>query len=294
MINGTSNSGVNQIYKETGRQQTVSKKMMVVFLLSDFFIVGFSQGLGIIDGQGDDQFDSVIIQQIDETNHHSFSDNPVVSVDSDELHRTALAPLQTITITTKTDVVLLMDVSGSMEFETICYGCYSPYDGVADWTTITNTLYPNPDYYNPIPINHLPTSYPDGYAGSNTGQLCSGPTAYHTVSGGNPTKYIVIEAELYSRRNQSIYDIDVRAPGQGYWAVQHSNDRTIHNMEGATWDPDGTYDNGAHPILSIAPYTDEDRGSWVSHHPFVSWAGVISGTPLGFDYTLGQAQANQS
>ncbi|HEX9925978.1 MAG TPA: vWA domain-containing protein, partial [Anaerolineae bacterium] len=200
------------------------------------------------------------------------------------------------------DLALVFDVSGSMQYETICYGCYEPYsDGSVDWTNLNlipgySLDYPNPAYLNPIPIDHLPNKDLDGTSGGiglNTGQLCFGRdgngTDYYTGSGGGggTQRFVIIEAELYSMNN-SDYDRDVWQPGRGYWAVQHTNWRTVARMLN-NGDPDTSYATGARTILPS--YT---RGSWVSHHPFVSWQIEELGLPLGHDYTLADAEADTS
>jgi len=202
------------------------------------------------------------------------------------------------------DLALVFDMSGSMQFETICYGCYEPYrDGSLNWTDINPTTdpdysldYPNPAYLNPIPIDHLPNKDLDGSAdgiGLNTGQLCFGRDGngadYYTGSGGggDTQRFVIIEAELYSKNN-SIYEHAVRGPGRGYWAIQHTNWRSVARMFNNS-DPDTSYGTGARAILPS--YT---RGSWVSHHPFVSWQIQEFGIPLGHDYTLADAEADTS
>lgn len=200
------------------------------------------------------------------------------------------------------DVSVVFDVSGSMQFDTICLGCYEPYgDGNTSWTNLATTPdysldYPNPAYFHPIPTNHLPNKDLDGSpggAGLNSGQLCFGRdgngTGYYSGSGGGSgtRRFVIIEAELYSANN-SIYDRSFRQPGRGYWAVQHSSWRTTARMLN-NHDPDTSYGTGARPILPAY-----SRGSWVAHHPFTSWQIEELGIPFGQDYDLADAQADTS
>ncbi|HEX9925899.1 MAG TPA: Tad domain-containing protein [Anaerolineae bacterium] len=202
------------------------------------------------------------------------------------------------------DVSVVFDVSGSMQFDTICYGCYEPYgDGNTNWTNLAGTAdysteYPNPAYFHPIPTNHLPNKDQDGSAGGvglNSGQLCFGRdggngAGYYSGSGGGggaTQRFVIIEAELYSANN-SIYDRSFRQPGRGYWAVQHTSWRSVARMLN-NGDPNTSYGTGARPILPA--YT---RGSWVSHHPFASWQIEELDIPFGHDYTLADAEADTS
>ena len=72
------------------------------------------------------------------------------------------------------DVALVFDNSGSMEFDTLCYGCWRPKTGVA---------YPDGSFY-PLPWDGDLDGTPDH---------CEGSSAY-TYDG---KKYILIEAEEY-------------------------------------------------------------------------------------------------
>jgi hypothetical protein len=187
---------------------------------------------------------------------------------------------------TSLDVVVVFDMSGSMQFDTNGYGFYEPYgDGTTAWTTLNyGHDYPLETFKNRIPTDHLPKgtmTSATGGVGNNEGKLCwqrdSNTVEYHTISGGGDTRrYVVIEAELYSL-NTSLLAGSFRQPGRGYWAVQHTNWRTIDRMMGTGG---GSYSTDATPILP-----SYSRGSWVSHHPYVSWA-IEDQVPFGHDYTL--------
>ncbi|MBN1994740.1 MAG: VWA domain-containing protein [Anaerolineae bacterium] len=200
---------------------------------------------------------------------------------------------------TNLDVAVVFDMSGSMQFDTNCFGCYEPYgEGTIDWDDLPthdpnfSIQYPNPAYLHPIPTDHLPKgtmTAGSGGIGNNTGQLCwqrdSNTVEYYTIGGsGDARRYVVIEAELYSL-NTSLLAGFYRQPGRGYWAVQHTNWRTVDRMMGS-----GSTAVGAMPILS-----SYSRGSWVSHHPYVSWSlspdpPTFLGVPFGHDYTLDEAR----
>lgn len=204
---------------------------------------------------------------------------------------------------TNLDVAIVFDISGSMQFDTVCYGCYEIYgDGSQDWVDLTHTDYPNPSFVNPIPSDHLPegtlTDPNHGGVGDNDGNLCEGRDGntvdYYTGLGAGSRRFIIIEGELYSLNTSVLYG-PLRQPGSGYWAIQHTNWRSVHRMEGENWDPDTSYQVGATPILYTNPtnlYTNSPytTGSWVSHHPYVSWA--IGAIPFGHDYTLAEVQAD--
>lgn len=203
---------------------------------------------------------------------------------------------------TNLDVAVVFDISGSMQFDTICYGCYEMYgDGTTSWKSLDlDPDFPDPDFIHPIPTDHLPaTSVSSSISGvgENEGQLCAerddNLVSYYNVTSGSTTRrYIIIEAELYSK-NSSILAGPFREPGRGFWAIQHTNYRTIGRMEGSTWDPSGTYSEystygvGATPILPT--YT---RSSWVSHHPYVTWSIEDEEVPFGHNYTLAEVQEN--
>jgi hypothetical protein len=216
--------------------------------------------------------------------------------------------------TTPLDIAIVFDMSSSMQWDTAGYGFYEPFgDGATLWKNLNYGYgFPLPQFVWPVPVDHLPTKNIDGStislayglaagnpalpppAPGNTGQLCFGRDGnvpgYYTKGGDDPVRWIVAEGELYSL-NASLLLGPARQPGRGYWAVQHTNWRTVHRMLGETWDPDSTYQTWATPILPTY-----SRGSWVSHHPYVSWAVLPyypePGIPLGHDYTLAEVRAN--
>lgn len=96
------------------------------------------------------------------------------------------------------DVALVFDVSGSMEFDTLCYGC---------WTPVTGQIYPEGTRW-PLPW---------GGTANGTPTHCSGnsPLTY------NSQKYIIIEAEEYSRNNVPV-NRDLYTMGMTYWVLQRN------------------------------------------------------------------------
>ena len=154
----------------------------------------------------------------------------------------------------KLDIVLVFDNSGSMQADTICYQC---------WDVFTNEVehypYPSNGYFHPI-----------SYTLMITDNLCS-PTSEPYVDGSTTRRYIIMEAELYSRNN-STWDREARQPGFGYWALQR-----------------GT--TGALRSSSI----EGDRSAHVAHHPYWTYGQDSPPAPLmGRFYTLQDAQNNAS
>lgn len=94
------------------------------------------------------------------------------------------------------DIVIVFDRSGSMEFDTLCYGC---------WEKQTGVPYPGGLIY-PLPWNGPPNGPP----------AHCGPTQEFTYSG---YKYYYIEAEEYSRASNP-YNRYLYVPYYTYWVMQ--------------------------------------------------------------------------
>jgi uncharacterized repeat protein (TIGR01451 family) len=117
-----------------------------------------------------------------------------------------IASSATITVC-ESDVVLLFDHSGSMEFDAICYGCWEvddrDYYDYGDWPP--GEAYPDGDPH--------PLAYPNS--------LCAAPT-YYTYS---DHEYIIIEAEHFYD-NWPIFNPDYRGAQSGvkssYWGLQRN------------------------------------------------------------------------
>ncbi len=97
------------------------------------------------------------------------------------------------------DVVLVFDRSGSMEFDTLCYGCWQRQAGVP---------YPGGTIY-PLPWN----------GPANGSPAHCGATQEYTYSG---YKYYYIEAEEYSRASNP-YQRTLAVPYYTYWVMQRES-----------------------------------------------------------------------
>jgi hypothetical protein len=121
------------------------------------------------------------------------------------------------------DVVIVFDQSGSMEFDTLCYGCWVGDDGD----------YPSGDLY-PLRWNG---------AANGTPERCSAGQRY-TSDGYD---YYFIEAEEYSYTNNT-YNRDLYSVGYTYWVLG----RTTTSASSRDW-------KGAY--IMHMPYPDMEQGS---------------------------------
>ncbi|NJN95916.1 MAG: hypothetical protein HC875_18310, partial [Anaerolineales bacterium] len=117
---------------------------------------------------------------------------------------------------TSLDVVVVFDISGSMEDQTICHDCWKRTSYNPDW--------PNNGYFNPIPYDRRFAENAPGGLGALTGAQGIPQSALCTTYPPQPfitgtLKYLVVEAELYSR-NVGDWGLDVRVPGNGFWTIQ--------------------------------------------------------------------------
>jgi Flp pilus assembly protein TadG len=152
---------------------------------------------------------------------------------------------------TNLDVVVTFDHTGSMQADTICYDC---------WHKTTNDI-----IAHPFPTNG--TAYPISYSLMISHNLCS-PTSQPYVDGSS-RRYVIVEAELYSRNNSSWYR-ETRQTGVGYWALQR-----------------GT--TGSYRSSSI----DGARSAHVGANPYWTYGQAAPPAPLfGRFYTLQDAQSN--
>ncbi|MBN2004607.1 MAG: VWA domain-containing protein [Anaerolineae bacterium] len=127
------------------------------------------------------------------------------------------------------DVVVAVDTSGSMEFDTLCYGCWTP----------TSTLeYPEGNLH-PLPWNG-PTDGPPLHCGMTA-------TWPYTIGG---YVYTLIEAEEYSFTSNS-YEQSIQ--GYTYWVIQRN---------GTLTDPGTNY-------LGDAGARGRDaQGAYIAHFPY--------------------------
>ncbi len=198
---------------------------------------------------------------------------------------------------TSLDVVVVFDVSGSMEYETNCFDCWVR-------TNPDNPEYPLNGYFNPLPYN---TKWISGTGTTNsipTSNLCRvapSSSSVHTDSDGN--KYLSHEAELYSR-NQGDWRLSRHLQGSGFWAVQrgsrntdnllvpHENGYTQGNQAGNI---DNQSSNVCHPGTASSTITcqiggddiceDSDGGisvdcsAYIKSHPFPTYSQGAGGDP---------------
>lgn len=144
---------------------------------------------------------------------------------------------------TSLDVMMVMDVSGSMELDTACTDCWRarPLAQLRD----DQLFYPDNGDFNPIPFNPSHPDVPRDGSGEPIGQsiaesyLCTqAPNPYRPVAGvdtspGGPYHYLVHEAELYSA-NSSNWTIESRGPGKGVWSVQRGTKNGDHGNQAGT------------------------------------------------------------
>ena len=138
------------------------------------------------------------------------------------------------------DVVLIFDKSGSMEFDTLCYGC---------WTDNGTDAYPAGNRY-PLPWGGPANGTPFHCAGSGS--------ALNT--GGE--RYVIIEAEEYSR-NSVPYNRDVYVQGMSYWVMQRNGGNNRPQFSSGSGNTYLVNDTGG--AGSIGRDVD---GAYMSHHPF--------------------------
>jgi hypothetical protein len=125
------------------------------------------------------------------------------------------------------DTVIVYDQSGSMEFDTLCYGCWEP----------SEEQYPNGHIY--------PLHWSDSTIES--ADHCATDDRYYERGGAI---YIVIEAEEYSRLNEPL-DPEGLAPYYTFWVLQrNAYNEYWHQQVGA----EGRDERGAY--LSHNPYAN--------------------------------------
>ena len=137
------------------------------------------------------------------------------------------------------DVVLVYDNSGSMEFDTLCYGC---------WTPQTGTAYPDGNRWV-LPWN--------GPADGLPAHCDGGPPL---TSGSR--RYIIIEAEEYDTSSIP-YNRDAYVQGMTYWVVQRNG------AQAPSWQKNDTSGAGA---LGRDSY-----GAYISHFPYYNHANSTGG-----------------
>jgi len=145
------------------------------------------------------------------------------------------------------DVVIAFDKSGSMEFDTLCYGC---------WTEASDENYPEGNFW-PLPWND---------DGTGTPAHCSGsPTAYYSTGG---YRYSIIEAEEYSR-NSVPHDRNLYVQGMTYWAMNRNGGSSRPQFGGGN----SYLINGS----GAGALGRDSTGAYMSHLPFASHSGGAEG-----------------
>ncbi|MCB0214077.1 MAG: VWA domain-containing protein, partial [Anaerolineae bacterium] len=126
---------------------------------------------------------------------------------------------------TNLDVAVVFDVSGSMYFETNCFGCWRRDDNLSK--NIKDNPYPNNGYYDPLNYKGANIYWTKAKSGKmEAGDLC-GQEPMPFSNGA--TKYFVHEAEFYSL-DYPIHgwEFNQRNPGQGFW-VLHRDGKEASN-----------------------------------------------------------------
>lgn len=118
---------------------------------------------------------------------------------------------------TNLDVVVVFDVSGSMDFETTCFDCWEPVGKTDPRYDVIANPWPANGNFNPLP----------DVTGAN---ICTQTPQSLSHSTG---KYLVHEAELYSRDvpNQG-WQFERRVAGQGFWVIQRTNKDASDTADG--------------------------------------------------------------
>ncbi len=195
------------------------------------------------------------------------------------------------------DVAVSLDTTGSMEFDTICYGCWARCGDTGTSTDIYSADYryyvgnnafliptsgtgscSNTDRYKPYPENGR--VFPFNYDGSTMQGLITGnnrlprPVDWNSNGNFNDTDedYIMLEAEFYSN-NSSNWAPAFRSAGKGYWAVQRNWGAKGYAIDG--------YGYGG---VGFSGYR---LSGAVRHNPLVQNNGP---NPFGHFYTQAEAQ----
>ncbi len=145
------------------------------------------------------------------------------------------------------DTVIVYDESGSMEYDTLCYGC---------WEGTSGQMYPDGDLY-PLHWSYSTVASADHCAGWDGSSYNCGSYQYYNSSyeyndcnwhhrSHSDRYYTVIEAEEYSRLS-SDYHTWGFTPYYTFWVIQH-------NGKGAYYRNPGSL-----------------RGAYLSHHPFPNY-----------------------
>ncbi len=226
---------------------------------------------------------------------HAAPNTPTVTPATKAVTRATISPT-----VGNMDVVFVLDNTGSMEFDTICYGCWArcldtnTTSGAIDYGAYPNGgnnayLIPSgecataADHYKQYPANGR--VFPFDFYGAAMTNLRTGNSGLPRPEDRNGDgdfadtneDFIMLEAEFYSA-NSSSWDPATRSAGRGYWAMQR-------NWEGKAYAIDG-YGYGGRSF-----YARQLSGA-VRHHPY--YADTDGSTPFGRFYTLAEAQSGNA
>ena len=186
------------------------------------------------------------------------------------------------------DLAFVLDRSGSMEFDPVCYGCWERRDRLdptdPNYLTPADTISDTPRYgrYTAYPQNGViyPLGLSAGFSDTNRIKVCTtdsytpAPAVYtfsvtDTVYQQGGSNSLIIEAELYAA-NSSVIDTDLQEQGKGYWAFQRG---------------EGNYSSESTPYYPSQGTSIDGMGAHMAHHP-----SVILNGGYGRHYTFSDAQ----
>jgi hypothetical protein len=170
------------------------------------------------------------------------------------------------------DTVIVYDRSGSMQFDTLCFGCWEP---------VEDAPYPSGIIY-PLWWSATPSDVPD--------HCLDNDTYYKTGDQGDVETgeiYMVIEAEEYSFLSVD-YTVPapltathitkaITTPYQTYWVLQRNQYNDFHGVEVGALGRD-------------AVVLDRETGAYLSHHPFAQIGPFLS-DGMGVPCTWADLQA---
>jgi hypothetical protein len=156
------------------------------------------------------------------------------------------------------DVVIVYDKSGSMEFDTLCYGCWDPWGTDVPGTSEGDCENPDgclyPLKWSQVSATATPDHCETGHTIDpnyyNSGSYFTRKDEHYRANSGDRDYYIIIEAEEYS-----YFDLNADYHGWQYlpyrtfWVMQ----RNYYNF----------YDNRL-----VGALGRDSRGAYISHHPW--------------------------
>jgi hypothetical protein len=175
------------------------------------------------------------------------------------------------------DVVIVYDKSGSMEYDTLCYGCWDPPGWDVYGTTWDCPSADNPDgCLYPLKWSQTYTTVVAGQSPDlcRTGHTYTGPSGYTFKdewykNNSSGKYYIIIEGEEYSSYDmRADYHTWQYTPYRTFWVIQ----RNGYNVD----------DGG----ISVGSLGRDTRGGYLSHHP---WPSYQSTTGFGVGCTWSAA-----